>query len=129
MYIRMKFIIVVVLCLFPFLQSSAQLRQKLLLDQEWEFRSDKDGNNLTWEKVTVPHTWNATDGLTPDYYRGTGEYRYHLNILPEMLKQRAFLRFEAVSQVADVFVNGIPVGNHKGSFNAFCFEITSSLKK
>ena len=46
-----------------------------------------------------------------------------------MLKQRAFLRFEAVSQVADVFVNGIPVGNHKGSFNAFCFEITSSLKK
>lgn len=50
MYIRMKFIIVVVLCLFPFLQSSAQLRQKLLLDQEWEFRSDKDGNNLTWEK-------------------------------------------------------------------------------
>lgn len=113
----------------PFLQSSAQLRQKLLLDQEWEFRSDKDGNNLTWEKVTVPHTWNATDGLTPDYYRGTGEYRYHLNILPEMLKQRAFLRFEAVSQVADVFVNGIPVGNHKGSFNAFCFEITSSLKR
>ena len=110
MYIRMKFIIVVVLCLFPFLQSSAQLRQNLLLDQEWEFRSDKDGNNLTWEKVTVPHTWNATDGLTPDYYRGTGEYRYHLNILPEMLKQRAFLRFEAVSQVADVFVNGIPVG-------------------
>ena len=49
MYIRMKFIIVVVLCLFPFLQSSAQLRQNLLLDQEWEFRSDKDGNNLTWE--------------------------------------------------------------------------------
>ena len=53
MYIRMKFIIVVVLCLFPFLQSSAQLRQKLLLDQEWEFRSDKDGNNLTLSDIVA----------------------------------------------------------------------------
>ena len=129
MYIRMKLIIAIVLCFCPFLQSSAQLRQKHLLDQEWEFRSDKDGNNLAWEKVTIPHTWNATDGLTPDYYRGVGEYRYHLNLLPEMLKRRAFLRFEAVSQVADVYVNGIPVGTHKGSFNAFCFEVTSLLKK
>ena len=45
MYIRMKFIIVVVLCLFPFLQSSAQLRQKLLLDQEWSYGNTKNEIN------------------------------------------------------------------------------------
>lgn len=129
MYIRIKLIAIGILCIFPFLQVTAQLRQQYLLDREWDFRSDKDGTNAVWEKVTVPHTWNATDGMTPDYYRGTGEYRYHLDILPEMLKKRAFLRFEAVSQVADVFVNGTKAGTHKGAFNAFCFEITSLLKK
>lgn len=129
MYIRTKLIIFVIVSLFPLSQISAQLRHHYLLDREWDFRSEKDGTNSAWEKVTVPHTWNATDGMTPEYYRGTGEYRYHLKVVPEMLKKRAFLRFEAVSQVADVFVNGTKAGSHKGAFNAFCFEITSLIKK
>lgn len=129
MYIRMKRMLVGILCVFPFLQSSAQLRQQYILKDNWEFRSDKSGADAIWEKVPVPHCWNAKDGITADYYRGTAQYRYHLNILPEMLKKRVFLRFEAVSQVADIFINGIKAGTHKGAFNAFCFEITSSLKK
>lgn len=129
MYARIKLIVTGILCFIPFLQPSAQLRQQCLLDQKWDFRSDKDQTNSVWEKVAVPHTWNAVDGLTPHYYRGTGDYRYHLNILPEMLKKRTFLRFEAVSQIADVFVNGNPIGTHKGAFNAFCFEVTPFLKK
>lgn len=129
MYLRTKLIIFMIVSLLPLSQISAQLRQQYFLDREWEFRSDKKGTGPAWEKVTVPHTWNATDGMTPEYYRGTGEYRYHLKVMPEMLKKRAFLRFEAVSQVADVFVNGTKVGSHKGAFNAFCFEITPLLKK
>lgn len=129
MYLRTKLIIFVIVSLLPLSQISAQLRQHYFLDREWEFRSDKKGTGPAWEKVTVPHTWNATDGMTPEYYRGTGEYRYHLKVVPEMLKKRAFLRFEAVSQVADVFVNGTKAGSHKGAFNAFCFEITPLLKK
>lgn len=129
MYLRTKLIIFAIVSLLPLSQISAQLRQHYFLDREWEFRSDKKGTGPAWEKVTVPHTWNATDGMTPEYYRGTGEYRYHLKVVPEMLKKRAFLRFEAVSQVADVFVNGTKAGSHKGAFNAFCFEITPLLKK
>lgn len=129
MYLRTKLIIFAIVSLLPLSQISAQLRQQYFLDREWEFRSDKKGTGPAWEKVTVPHTWNATDGMTPEYYRGTGEYRYHLKVVPEMLKKRAFLRFEAVSQVADVFVNGTKAGSHKGAFNAFCFEITPLLKK
>lgn len=129
MYLRTKLIVFVIVSLLPLSQISAQLRQHYFLDREWEFRSDKKGTGPAWEKVTVPHTWNATDGMTPEYYRGTGEYRYHLKVVPEMLKKRAFLRFEAVSQVADVFVNGTKAGSHKGAFNAFCFEITPLLKK
>lgn len=122
-----KSIVFGIVSLFFFLQVSAQLRQQYPLDQTWNFRLDKPGTE--WEEVTVPHCWNATDGMTPEYYRGTGEYRYQLNIRPDMLKKRAFLRFEAASLVADVFLNGTKVGTHSGGFNAFCFEITPYLKK
>lgn len=129
MYMQMKRMLVGLLCVFSFLQSSAQLRQQYLLKDNWEFRSGKEGDGIAWKKVAIPHCWNAKDGITADYYRGTAEYRYSLNVQPEMLKKRAYLRFEAVSQVADVFVNGTKIGTHKGSFTAFCFEITSLLKK
>ena len=127
MYISLKSILIGILC-FLFLPSlSAQLRQQYILDKDWEFRLDKA--DTAWEKVSIPHTWNAQDGTTPKYFRGVGEYRYLLYISPEMLKKRAFLRFEAVSQVAEVSVNGQNIGTHRGGFNAFCFEITDRLKK
>ncbi|MCD8318546.1 MAG: hypothetical protein LUC45_06810 [Paraprevotella sp.] len=108
---------------------SGQLRQQLPLDEYWEFRLDKDGVNSAWEHVRVPHSWNARDGVKADYYRGDGEYRYHLCLTPEMFKKRIFLRFEAASQMAEVSLNGQKVGVHKGGFNAFCFEITPYAKK
>lgn len=109
-------------------QAVAQLRQKELLNQAWEFRLDKKGENAAWEKITVPHSWNAKDGITKDYYRGNGEYRYRLNLSKNQLKQRLFLRFEAASQQAEVFVNGQQAGTHIGGFNAFCFEITPFVR-
>lgn len=59
MYIQMKRMLVGILCAFSFLQSSAQLRQQYILKDNWEFRSDKSGADAIWEKVTVPHCWNA----------------------------------------------------------------------
>ncbi len=40
------------------------------------------------------------------------------------LEQRTFIRFESVFLVADVFLNGVYLGRHKGGYSAFCFEIT-----
>ena len=37
------------------------------------------------------------------------------------------MRFEAAGSVADVFLNGKPLGQHRGAFGAFCFEITKQL--
>lgn len=103
---------------------AGQLRQQSFLSEKWDFRLDKDGREDVWEQVDVPHTWNAKDGTSPDYYRGDGTYRYTLSVSPAMMKKRIFLRFEAVSQKAEVKVNGQEVGEHVGGFNAFCFEIT-----
>lgn len=82
-----------------------------------------------WTPVTLPHTWNATDGQDGgnDYYRGPGWYRRPL-MIPTGEKRRHFLRFNAASIVADVFVDGQKVGQHRGAFGAFCFEITPLVR-
>jgi hypothetical protein len=79
-----------------------------------------------WEDVAVPHTWNARDVLTdgPEYYQGVGWYRTVFELPRDGENERTFIRFEGVCLVADVFVNGIYLGNHKGGYSAFCFEIT-----
>ena len=103
---------------------AGQLRQQSFLSEKWDFRLDRDEAEDVWEQVDVPHTWNAKDGTSPDYYRGDGTYRYTLSVSPAMMKKRIFLRFEAASQKAEVKLNGQEVGEHVGGFNAFCFEIT-----
>src|SRR5438067_6735306 len=80
-----------------------------------------------WQRVTLPHTWNAFDGQDGgnDYYRGPGWYRRNLHIAGG---QHYYLRFGGASIDAKVFVNGTPVGTHHNAFGAFCFDITSAVK-
>jgi len=79
-----------------------------------------------WSPVTVPHTWNAHDVLTQGerYYQGIGWYRTAFTIPSDRAAARTFIRFEGVSVVADVFLNGEYLGEHKGGYSAFCFEVT-----
>lgn len=108
--------------------ASTTIREDVSLDGQWYFsKTPETGQQRQWERVTVPHSWNATDGVTPDYYRGGGRYEYTLTLDTIPAGHRAFLRFEAVSQEADIMVNGAHVGSHQGAFNAFCFEITDNL--
>ena len=44
-------------------------------------------------------------------------------------KQNILLHFGAVDWDCTVFVNGQEIGNHKGGYTAFSFDITSALKK
>ncbi len=125
-----------------FLGSYYQLLQARVvqnLNSSWEFiKSDinvKDAakdepiSNTKWKKVTIPHTWNNLDVQSGgNYYTGTGCYRRELFVDNNMKGKRFFLRFEGVGQVAEVYVNGIPVGTHKGAYSAFCLEITPILK-
>ena len=92
---------------------------------ESRFTDTKEG----WQDVTVPHTYNAEDVLSKGdfYYRGIAWYRTEFEIPTSQRNQRNFIRFEGVSLVADVFVNGKYIGEHKGGYSAFCFELTPHL--
>ncbi len=108
---------------------SAQLRESIALSGEWQFFKGDDEVTAQVEQVTIPHSWNAQDGTSADVYRGEATYKYRFDAPKRTKGKRLFLRFEAVSQEADVYLNGHYLGKHQGAFNAFCFEVTPYVKK
>jgi beta-galactosidase len=78
-------------------------------------------------EISLPHCWGWDEAqVSKDYYRGPGWYRRGLDLQRKQGK-RYFLRFEAAGSVADVFLNGDKLGQHRGAFSAFCHEITDAL--
>ncbi|WP_051238748.1 glycoside hydrolase family 2 [Gaetbulibacter saemankumensis] len=99
--------------------------QHKIINSGWQYSEDK----TSWQTVNIPHTWNLKDAFddTPGYRRGLGYYRKQLFIASEENNKIHYLKFNAVNQEATVFVNGKEVGNHKGGYTAFNFDITSYI--
>lgn len=105
-------------------------RADLLLDGGWMFRFSHQVEKSSSSPVSLPHTWNAQDALSGkiDYKRGIGNYQRKLYVRPEWKGKRLFLRFEGANSIADVFINGKHVGEHRGGYSAFVFEITDRVR-
>lgn len=115
-------------------------REEIPLAEGWKFiRSEvKAGADTSgWETVKVPHTWNAFDAqdgkaAQPDlpfgYYRGPGWYARTFEAPAAWRGRRVFVYFEAASIAARVWLNGHELGEHRGAFTAFCFELTPYLQ-
>ena len=102
------------------------MRHILSLNEAWQFH--KDGTDLL-ETVTLPHTWNAIDGMDGggDYWRGTGIYEKTLtrDALPK--GDRIYLEFRGANSSADVYVNGQHCAHHDGGYSTFRCEITKAI--
>ncbi len=131
--------LLIVLCL-PVAAAWAQ-RQTIDLPDGWKFlRQDAAPNSpvtVEWQSVSGPHCWNTFDGQNgkaadpgyPEgYYRGPAWYVRALDIPVAWQGKRVFIRFEAAFLVADVYLNGEHLGQHRGGFAAFCYELTPHLK-
>lgn len=83
-----------------------------------------------WDFIFLPHTWNAFDGSDdqPGYFRGLGWYRKHFNLSEAERGKCIFLEFEGVNQVAEVWLNGARIGEHKGGYTGFEFDLTEHIK-
>jgi beta-galactosidase len=111
------------------------------LDDAWRFlRADATGAEMPgfddraapWSDVALPHTWNALDGEDggSNYYRGVGWYRRHLTAPADFVAgggRQAFLQFDGANIVTDVYLNGTHLGQHRGGFAAFRYDVTSVL--
>jgi beta-galactosidase len=113
------------------------LRQRVDLNTGWRFlKADASGaqnpgfDDSAWASVAVPHTWNARDGEDggDNYYRGTGWYRRHYTPPAGFAGRKLWLQFAGANTVADVWINGTYLGQHKGGYARFRFDATAALK-
>jgi beta-galactosidase len=113
-------------------QPAGRDRVEVGLNQGWRFQlGDASGaeqpgfDDTGWQRVDLPHTWNARDGEDGgSYYRGAGWYRRELTVPGSFVGRRLFLQFDGANLVTDAWLNGRPVGHHAGGYAAFRFDIT-----
>ncbi len=81
------------------------------------------------EKVVVPHTnkvfsWHSMDEKD---YCFTSLYRRHFKLPTEAKGQRVFVDFEGVMTATTAWINGQPLGEYKGGYTPFAYELTPHL--
>ena len=123
----------VVFLVVIFSTANAYSREVKSINANWNFSYGVEiPRGLGWggspessSVVNLPHTWNSVDFMSDGgYRRGCGSYRKDLDI-PNVYKgKRLFLKFDGAGTVATVFVNSNFIGEHKGAYNAFSYEIT-----
>lgn len=111
-----------------------QTRMVFSLDGVWDFQLvNENENNIEFNHsipMPVPSSYN-------DIYIGR-EFRNHVGkmaykkaifVTEEMLQKRVVLRFGSATHKAEVFLNGTLLGEHKGGFLPFEFDVTKVVKK
>ncbi|MDR1764198.1 MAG: glycoside hydrolase family 2 protein [Dysgonamonadaceae bacterium] len=94
-------------------------------------KSDDPENMPIWEKVTLPHTWNAEDAVAPDanYYQGSGWYRNLLRINNPYENGRTVLHFEGAGRATEIYVYTEKVASHTGGYDEWTADITEAVAR
>ena len=99
----------------------------------WDFAVGKEKKlPATYEqKIRLPFCpESALSGLQMEIEPGSYLFYRRKVTLPETWKDgRVLLHIGAADQVADVFVNGRPMGIHHGGYTSFSLDITPALKE
>jgi beta-glucuronidase len=119
--------------LYP--QSNA-FRQSIALSDLWDFRADPEGTGEAagWGKgfsdgqpITVPGSWNEQLAEVYNYW-GDAWYQTRFALPWGWRDKRIRVRFGSVNYLADVWLNGVKLGQHEGGHLPFDFDVTPCLK-
>ena len=113
-----------------------EYRNVMMLDGIWQFCADPDkqGESAGWQNglpqstdIAVPGSWNdQVEGM--HNYLGLAWYETDVYVPAAWRNERIFLRFNSANYMAQVWVNGIAVGQHEGGHLPFAFEVNPYLK-
>lgn len=99
----------------------------------WRFSKEAERPEVfpeQWQRVELPHTWNAQDGQDGgnDYYRGCCWYAKSFSA-PELKPgEQLWLEFEGAAMTAEVYLNGHMLTRHAGGYSTFRVELTPALQ-
>ncbi len=120
-------------------------RLTLNFNPDWKFiKADSAGaaepafNDSGWTNVSTPHTFNDTDTFdnwsSPNHIGETNQwagrtwYRKSFTIPDSYKGKLVYLEFEAVRQIAEVYLNGHALGTNRTGFIPFGFDLTPYLR-
>ncbi len=111
------------------------MRKVINLNKDWRFMGKDVGlpESLPqdWEKIDLPHTWNAVDGHDGNGSYNRGKYWYAKSFATprQPLKGgRVYVEILAAGQQATVYVNGKEVVYHEGGYSIFRADVTDLCK-
>ncbi|MGA9979785.1 MAG: glycoside hydrolase family 2 TIM barrel-domain containing protein [Candidatus Sulfotelmatobacter sp.] len=108
----------------------------LPMNRKWRFSRSvvegghaKDFDDSGFDRVVIPHTnvrlpWHGFDEKT---YEFVSLYRRRFKLPPETRGKRVFVDFEGVMTASTVWINGTKLGEYKGGYTPFSFELTQHL--
>lgn len=112
------------------------MRNVIELNQGWRFIQEDAGLPETlpqdWQRIDLPHTWNAVDGQGGAVQFDRGKYWYATTF--ETPKQplpggRVYVEILAAGQQAAVYVNGTQAVYHEGGYSTFRADVTDLCKE
>jgi beta-galactosidase len=109
-------------------------RAVLSMNRNWLFSASvADGahakDDSSYERVTIPHTtvrlpWHSFDEKS---YEFVSSYRRHFKLPAGTRGQHVFVDFEGAMTASTVWINGTRLGEYKGGYTPFSFELTPYL--
>ena len=118
-------------------ESNTSARRLVLpMNRKWRYSRSfvegghaKDFDDSGFERVVIPHTnirlpWHGFDEKT---YEFVSLYRRRFKLPAEARGKRVFVDFEGVMTASTVWINGERLGEYKGGYTPFSFELTSHL--
>jgi beta-galactosidase len=116
--------------------STAPGRLILPMNRKWRYSRSvvedghaRDFDDAEFERIVIPHTnvrlpWHGFDEKT---YEFVSLYRRRFKLPSEARGKRVFVDFEGVMTASTVWINGVRLGEYKGGYTPFSFELTSHL--
>ena len=111
------------------------MRKVIHFNQDWKFiKQDEnqamgiDFDDGNWKVVQIPHTWNAIDGANGfAYHKGACWYRKEFTIDDSAQGNKVYVEFEGANSITDVYLNGQHLGQHRGGYSTFRFDLTEAI--
>ena len=111
------------------------MRKVIHFNQDWKFiKQDEDQaigidfDDRNWKVVQIPHTWNAIDGANGfAYHQGACWYRKEFTIDDSAQGNKVYVEFEGANSITDVYLNGQHLGQHRGGYSTFRFDLTEAI--
>lgn len=106
------------------------------LNHNWLYRAQQQPSATAtvfddsgFKRVTIPHTnkllpWHGFDDKE---YEFISVYRRHFRLPVELKDRRVFVDFGGVMTASTVWINGHPLGEYRGGYTPFSFELTPHL--